>query len=584
MRLRPARIIAVLTLTSFAALTACSSNDSPVGPAPITAPVWSEITSLPSSVTLYGLWAPRSDYMIGVGPRGQIWQWDGQLWLKLPNSDAHDLVAIDGSTSGRVFAVGAGGTVLEQVNGSFVPRDASVHYDLHDVWRSPSGQFCVVGDNGAVLRGNGTPWTPDSVVTSAALLSVWGSSDTDIYAVTVDGDVLRYNGSAWKSVTHTPHMLTSIDGNNGTDVYAVGADGVILHYDGNSWATLASGTTDLLQACCASCGPAAAGANGSVSLWSNGSFEHRHIDSAPWIYATAHAGSDTWAVGANALFRYESGEWTPRTRGTIPVLRGMTSTPSGGLMAGGDDGIVLNSNPQWRIEDAGALQHLNVVWASPAGDIFAAGPNRIFRRTANGWVVEDNEFVEWYDIGGNSQHTFAVGQFGNIRERHGTSWSRVQNDAYNDLHAVRMTDDEGYIVGDNGDILIFEAGVWKLKYTNSGMTLTDVEPVNTFQYRAITVGTDGLSLARSTDEALGWTTIQTNVSTTLYSLARGPGGFLYAAGSGGTLLKLVHEKWDLVPAPTTHTFFKACERSGALYLCGGDSRGGILFRYGPPTD
>jgi hypothetical protein len=67
----------------------------------------------------------------------------------------------------------------------------------------------------------------------------------------------------------------------------------------------------------------------------------------------------------------------------------------------------------------------------------------------------------------------------------------------------------------------------------------------------------------------------------LYALARGPGGYLYAAGSSGTLLELVDEKWDLVPTPTSRTFYKLCEKDGALFLSGGDGAGGgVLFRYG----
>jgi len=33
-------------------------------PGPVQAPVWSEITTLVPSVTLYGMWAPRADYII----------------------------------------------------------------------------------------------------------------------------------------------------------------------------------------------------------------------------------------------------------------------------------------------------------------------------------------------------------------------------------------------------------------------------------------------------------------------------------------------------------------------------------------
>jgi len=586
MRLRPTRVASFFALVPVIVLTACGS-DSSVTPGPVAAPVWSEITNLVPSVTLYGMWAPRADYIIGVGSGGQIWQWDGQQWSQRVNGYPDDLHAIDGDTQGKVVAVGNNGTVLEQVNGSFVRRDASVTDDLHGVWRSPSGQFVAVGDYGAILRGDGTTWSQDSTLTHEPLLSVWGSGDSDVFAAGVDGIILHHDGAAWSSmVSPTTQFLTSVSGTSDSDVYAVGAAGTILHYNGSAWSPVESHTADLLQSVCAGCGPAAAGANGSVVRMESGVFNHEKMTGAPWLYAMARAGEDTWAIGAHALFRDDGVAWTPEARGTIPVLRGMTSTPSTGLVVVGDDGAtMLGGLSRWSFEDAGALQRLNAVWTSPSGEIFAAGTNRIFRYTNDGWVVENSDIVEYFDIGGNSEHIFAVGKNGAIRERHGTTWSGVNSDAIYDLHAIHMTDTEGYIAGIYGIILYFDGAGWTVKYTRAtGGNLWDITPVQTAQYRAIAVGAGGLSLGRSTAEAVGWITMETPVSTTLYSLARGPGGYLFAVGAGGTVLRLLDEKWIQVNVPTTRTFFKAWERDGALFACGGGApSGGILFRYGPPN-
>jgi hypothetical protein len=123
-----------------------------------------------------------------------------------------------------------------------------------------------------------------------------------------------------------------------------------------------------------------------------------------------------------------------------------------------------------------------------------------------------------------------------------------------------------------------------VEYTGSATAaLWDIASVETPQYRAVAVGSGGLILGLSIDGRTGWTPMQSPVTSTLYSLTRGPGGYLFAVGDGGTVLRFVDEKWNVVPVPTTRTFLKALSRDGALFVCGGnDAAGGILFRYGPP--
>jgi hypothetical protein len=594
MRLRPAHIIPVL-ITALSALGACGSDDS-VGPPPVQpAPAWSEITNFPANVTLYGVWAPRADYIMGVGRGGRVWQWDGVQWSNLPNTYPADLYAIDGSTSGKVIAVGAGGIVLEQTSSSFTRRDIGLSNNLHDVWRSPSGKFIAVGDYGTVVSGTGTAWSADSTATHSPLLSVWGSSDSDVFATGVDGVILHYDGDAWSAMTSgTSQILASVSGNSATDVYAAGASGTILHYDGDHWSELESHTTDFLQSVCAECGPAAAGTNGSVVRMSGGVFTHEQVAGAPWLYAMTRAGEDQWVIGDNALFRYDGAAWDTDARGTIPVMRAMTSNSSLGLVTVGDNGIAMMDGPShWSLQDVGALQRLNAVYTTAAGDVYAAGTNRIFHYTNQGWETENNSNVEFFDIGGDDDHLFAVGTNSTILEHQSNGWQTVVLTPGEDFHAICMTDEsdtKGYIVGSNGNILYYDnnpetqRAAWAVHYTRPGATLWDITPVSTREYRAIAIGTNGLSLGRSTRRGVGWETIQTPVTTTLYSLARGPAGYLYAAGSGGTLMRLVDEKWSIVPAPTTRNFIKAWSRDGALFLCGGSSpAGGMLFRYGPPN-
>jgi hypothetical protein len=546
--------------------------------------MWSEITNLHVFQTLYGMWAESPTNIFAVGRGGQIWQWDGARWTQRPNANGADLFAIDGDAQGHITAVGAGGSVVEHVSGSFFARDAGATTDLHDVWLSPSGQFVIAAEDGGIIRGSGNTWTRDVTPVRTPLLSIWGASDTDAFAVGVDGTILRYDGGNWENMASpTTEILAAVDGTSASDVYAAGASGTIIRYDGNDWSPLLSHTSDLLQTCCAQCGPAVAGANGSVSRWTGSAFQYEKLADAPWLYAMTQAGNDTWVAGAHAVMRHDGTVWNSETRGLIPILRAMTSTPSTGLVVAGENGkVMLGGTSQWSGEDAGATQRLNTVWTTPAGEVLAAGSNGIFRRTPNGWAVENSELVEYYDIGGNDEHVFAAGKNGAIRERQGTGWKFVANFDAHDLHAIAMTADEGYIAG-VGRILYYEHGNWTARYTNDAANFWDIITVQTPAYRTIAVGANGLSMGRTGSDV--WEALPAPVTMTLYSLTLGPGGDVYAAGAGGTLLRLVDDAWTLIPAPTTRTFLSVWAQGDALFMCGGDDvPGGFLFRYGPSAE
>lgn len=573
-----------LLATISAALLACGDDGVTPGPPPAD-PVWSEITNLPSSVTLYGLWAPRDDLVIGVGRAGAIWQWDGQRWTQLGSRTAEDLFSIDGSTIGSVVAVGDRGTVLEQMQGSFVQISANTVEDLRGVWRSDTGMIVAVGGNGLIVRRVGIQWSADATPTYASLLGVWGSSDSDIFAVGVDGVILHDDGAGWRIMpSGTTQLLSAISGNSPTDVYAVGAAGTILHYNGTSWSNLESGTNALLQSVCATCGPAAAGANGVVLRMTNGDWAKETIAGAPWLYAMANTGNSQWAVGAHALFRHDGAGWSNANRGTVPILRSVTYSPGVGLVAAGENGGVLIGGPRhWSYEDAGALSRLNSVWVSPAGDVFAAGVNHIYRRTDDGWVAERTDLTEYFGVGGNDKHVFAVGTDGVIRERRGGGWFGLQTVTSQDLHAVSMTETGGRIVGTGGTILEYDGTTWRVTYTRVNSVLWDSADVTTPDWRAVAVGENGLCLGLSTAEGVGWSTIPTPLPHALYCLVRGPGDALFALGANGAVLRFQYQQWIVVPASESRTFRDACTHNGAMFVCGGTAAsGGIILRYGPP--
>jgi len=584
MRLLFHRMRSLPALVALAACVACGSDSTGPGTRPPD-PVWTSIENLVPQTTLYALWTPREDLVVGVGSDGQIWQWDGFRWLPRTSQTGEDLFAITGDPLGTVVAVGDAGTALEQVGGSFTPRITGTQEDLRGLWLSESGTFIAVGTHGTILRGPGSSWSGDPSPTIASLFSVWGSGDSDVFAVGVGGTILHYNGATWSPMqSGTTEILSSVSGTGANDVYAVGAAGTILHFDGNSWSPMTSHTDNLLQSVCADCGPRAAGTNGTVLRLESGVWTKENLQTPGWLYAIAQAGPDIWAVGAHTLYRNTAGGWAAATGGTVPVLRSITHSPTEQLVTVGDGGaVMLGGLDHWRFEDAGALSRLNAVFTTPSNDILAAGNNHIYRYTPGGWVSENEEIIEYFDIDGNDQQIFAVGSGGTIRERHGTTWSFVASPTGENLNAITMTENGGYIVGGRGNILHLESFGWDLKFEWPGVVLWDVMPVDTGPWRAVAVGAGGVTVALPREPGSPWTQLSSPVNSTLYSMARGPGDVIYAVGVNGVVVQFVGNEWRTAPSPASRTLLHAYSHDDQLFVCGGSTAGGgFLFRYATP--
>jgi len=571
-----------------AALSACGS-DHTVTPHPAT-PVWSEIDDLVPPTTFYALWAPSDDYVIAVGARGDARAWDGSRWSAIANETSVDLFSIAGSPTGAVVAVGDNGTAVRMFRGSLVRTDTPTTENLRSVWMAAPGTFFVVGERGTVMHGDGTNWSVEPAPTPVSLFSAWGTGPSDVFAVRNDGVILHYDGVDWNEMqSGTTEILAAVSGASANDVYAVGGAGTILHYDGSSWSAMESGSTSLLQSVWGGAEPAVVGANATVLRLAGGVWARETPPTTQWLYGAARSGGLLWLVGAHAILTHDGTAWSRPTRGTVPTLRGMTDAPSTGMVALGDKGYVALGRPgEWRMEDASAIHRLNEAWTSPDGDVFAVGTNRILRRVGAQWVEESTEITEFYDIGGNESIVFAVGEKAAIRRRAGTAWVPMQISSEvsitDNLHAIAMSSEEGFIAGENGRLVRWDGAAWWPMWAPTSAELWDVVSMATSQWRAIAVGEGGTIVALA-NSAFDWTAMTSPATTTLYSLAWGPNGELFAAGEDGTVLSRVDDAWVRIAVPTTRTLLCAWSYKGALFACGGDAiDGGLLLRYGPPLN
>jgi hypothetical protein len=205
---------------------------------------WTE-SNARAPVSYSGVWSNPDGDVIVVGADGLIEQItrDGARVIsrRMESGTTSDLVSVwgtieelSGTTTNRLVAVGADGTVVFSDGQGWAPMQSGTDAGLNAVWGRLSN-FIAVGNAGTILRYNGTQWsTMDSGVT-ADLFAVWGSSMQDVYAVGGNGTILRWNGTQWRTMlSQTTNDLRTVWGSNANSVLAAGTGGVILFSDGKT--------------------------------------------------------------------------------------------------------------------------------------------------------------------------------------------------------------------------------------------------------------------------------------------------------------------------------------------------------------
>ena len=101
--------------------------------------------------------------------------------------------------------------------------------ELVAVWGSSSSDVFAVGFGGVILHYDGNAWSTMTSDPFKFYERVWGNSPSDVFAVGFDGTIMHYDGNAWSNVASgTSNPLGGIWGSSSSDVFVVGSDGVIL--------------------------------------------------------------------------------------------------------------------------------------------------------------------------------------------------------------------------------------------------------------------------------------------------------------------------------------------------------------------
>jgi hypothetical protein len=213
-------------------------------------------------------------------------------WSKSADSPV-PLLAIWGSGTNDVWAVGSKNTVLHWSGTTWTPTLSGTSGNLSGVWGSGSSDIWAVGGSGdsyeygQSLRWNGATWTVSVSQSSCEFYGVWGTSSSDVWAVgsadaMTESCIYRCDGTAWKEHTgFATGPLKGIWGSAANDVWAVGGNisdnGVISHWDGSAWTVVAQGS-ELLELY----GLTAVWGSSSSDVWAISSQNVAHWNGQAW--------------------------------------------------------------------------------------------------------------------------------------------------------------------------------------------------------------------------------------------------------------------------------------------------------------
>lgn len=153
-------------------------------------------------------------------------------WTSMPGGSTTELHAV-ASTSRTAVAVGLAGSIVQNVDGVWIPMASPTTQDLHGVWLSPGVGMApdtgfAVGAGGTILRFDGTSWTTVPSGVTADLHAVSGVDASKAVAVGDGGTILELNGGSWVAATSGTAQTLRAVWAGALIAYAVGDAGTIL--------------------------------------------------------------------------------------------------------------------------------------------------------------------------------------------------------------------------------------------------------------------------------------------------------------------------------------------------------------------
>ncbi len=297
-------------------------------------------------------------------------------WVEESSPSSEDLYAVFGVSSGDIFAVGTGGTVLRRQNARWRALDSGTSEDLYGVWGTADDHVVVVGENCAALEYDGPVEPPEE-----------GEPPPDLHALNVstcgnfrdlDGDIDSggafvvgertasqwYGGGGLSSGRDFSERMQGVSMEVNDEIHACGDEGAYYRKHDGSWA-LTSVTVCGVELVDGECPE---GHEASPVLWD------------VWAGAQGKGAVVGSSGGVWRLPPPAEGKWATESTGfdaDLMAVHGYTDTASAKatMYAAGKNGVMIRITPEKvSRESPGTHADLYGVWVSQDGsEVYAVG-------------------------------------------------------------------------------------------------------------------------------------------------------------------------------------------------------------------
>ena len=454
--------------------------------------------------------SPGTYYLAWVGKGGHIRHathvpasatWTDRTVASTPPGSP-DLLAVDFLNKDIGWALGAGGTVWQTMDGS----SANPHWtlvNLNDVYSLSDGNTWWVGDGGTIIHYNGSNYSLEynsSSWTYENLNSVFFFDSNNGYAVGDNGTVIHYSSGSWETpqqVGAPNPNLNSIFLTSSTDGYAVGDTGYYVQLSGGVWGTptQVGGANPNLNSIflTSSTDGYAVGDTGyyvqlTAGVWGTPTQVGGANPNLNSIFLTS---SDAgYAVGDSGYYvQLSGGVWgTPTLVGDPnPNLYDLDLVGTYGFAVGGSgtEGyrVTISAGSFGTPVSMGSgTQDLTGIEFSSTSLAYTSGSGRtMWSYDASGptWTklssLEGISNLNGFDINAASGYGWACGDSGTIYVFHEGMFARETSGVTNNLEAVSsVSSSVAYAVGDNGRVLK-RVGTWSSVSTPTSNSLYGVD-------------------------------------------------------------------------------------------------------------
>lgn len=583
-----------------------SCSESPVAPQREIIPsehrsAWTWLNPLPQGNTLFAVWGSSPDDVYAVGDRGAIVHFDGSSWTAMESGTTKRLWDVMGSSSSRIWAVGANGAVLFKKSGrSWIQKEIGTPRTLYSLWVKEDGTVYACGTGGIVLKKDEWSWSVMRQGGSGAdQRSIWAGEDGEVFTVSyyLNPDdqaffaavlyVSRYDGASWATTSFlegAPTTLHGIWGSDSRDVYGVGR-GVTIHFDGESYVRFQAGACELLGIWGITATDIfAVGSSGSVVRYNGSVWNSMNSGTEVALYGVwGSSGSDVYAVGEAGIIRHFDGAaWTESggqavTRRDVNDLWGLSGS---NVYAVGAGGLIAHyDGSEWSLVNGGTSENLKGVWASSSTDVFAVGANgTILHGDATSFApIASPTGLDLWEVHGTSpSDIYAVageGSAGRVLHYDGSSWSVVV-ESTTPLYSVwAVSANEVYAIG-SGVVYSYDGSQWIKKYYPVQSGLWGRGPHDVYA-----IGNLGVYHF----DGAGWWVLDQpqpalNSKLPLTGLW-GCGEDIYAVGPYYDVLHYDGSNWETVASPSSRLGTIWGSSADSIFFAG---KSGDLIRYAKP--